>query len=76
MSDFKKVIGHRQQAQLGQLRAPTAEEREWMARMAPAQTRVPKGVFRYRSMAGANADWERWQADAIAAEAMLPATKS
>ena len=50
---------------LGALRAPSADERAWVARMAPAQTRVPKGVFRYRTMREANADWDRWRADAI-----------
>jgi hypothetical protein len=37
--------------------------------MAPAQTRVPKGVFRYTSMHEASADWESWQAAAITAAA-------
>ena len=38
-----------------------------MTHMAPPRTHVPKGVFRYRSMQEANADWERWQADALTA---------
>ena len=67
MSEFSKILGDRQTPRLGALRAPSAEERAWMARMAPAQTRVPKGIFRYRSLQEANADWERWQADAIVA---------
>ena len=67
MSEFSRIIGQRQQPVLGTLRAPSAEERAWVARMAPARTRVPKGIFRYRSMQEANADWERWQADAITA---------
>ena len=67
MSEFSRIIGHRQTRLLGTLRAPTADERAWMARMAPSQTRVPKGVFRYRSLHEASADWERWQADAITA---------
>ncbi len=65
MSEFSRIIGQRQAPLLGALRAPTADERAWAARMAPAQTRVPKGVFRYRSLYEASADWERWQADAI-----------
>ena len=65
MSEFSRVIGQRQQPMLGALRAPSADERAWVARMAPAQTRVPKGVFRYRTMREANADWDRWRADAI-----------
>lgn len=68
MSEFSRVLGQRQRPLLGALRAPSADERAWVARMAPARTRVPKGVFRYRSMRDANADWERWQADAITAE--------
>ena len=67
MSAFSRIIGHRQTPLLGPLRAPNADERAWVARMAPAQTRVPKGIFRYRSAQEASADWERWQADAITA---------
>ena len=69
MSEFSRIIGQRQAPLLGALRGPSADERAWVARMAPAQTRVPKGVFRYRSLQEANADWERWQADAITAVA-------
>ena len=65
VSEVSRVIGQRQTPLLGALRAPSSEERAWVARMAPAQTRVPKGVFRYTSLHDASADWERWQADAI-----------
>ena len=67
MSEFSRIIGQRQAPLLGALRAPSADERAWIARMAPAQTRVPKGVFRYTSLQEASADWERWQAAAITA---------
>ena len=67
MSEFSRIIGQRQPPLLGALRAPSADERAWMARMAPAQTRVPKVIFRYRSLRDANADWERWQADTVTA---------
>lgn len=67
MSEFSRIVGQRQTPRLGTLRAPTADERAWVARMAPAQTRVPKGVFRYTSLQEASADWERWQSDAITA---------
>jgi hypothetical protein len=67
VSEFSKIIGHRQTPLLGTLRAPSADERTWVARMAPSQTRVPKGVFRYRSLHEANVEWERWQADAVTA---------
>ena len=69
VSEFSRVIGQRQTPLLGALRAPSTDERAWMARMAPAQTRVPKGVFRYTSLKQANTDWERWQTDAITAVA-------
>ena len=69
MSEFSRIIGQRQAPLLGALRAPSADERAWIARMAPAQTRVPKGVFRYTSLQEASADWERWQAAAITATA-------
>ena len=69
MSDFSRVIGRRQSRSLGQLRAPSPEELLWARRMAPAQTRVPKGIFRYRSIEEAGAEWARWQADAITAKA-------
>lgn len=67
MSEFSRIIGQRRTPLLGALRTPDADELAWTARMAPSQTRVPKGVFRYRSSREANADWERWQADAITA---------
>ncbi len=68
MSEFSRVIGRRQTPLLSEPRLPSAEERAWVARMAPVRTSIPKGVFRYRSLREANADWERWQADAITAE--------
>lgn len=66
MSEFSRTIGNRQPPPAGYLRPPSAEERAWVAAMARHRTRVPKGVFRYRSHAEANADWERWQAQGIA----------
>lgn len=67
MNEYSRIVGQRQTPQLGALRVPDADERAWIARMAPAQTRVPKGVFRYRSLQEASADWARWQADALTA---------
>lgn len=61
-----RVLGARRPRPLGDLRAPTAEEVAWVAEMGRYRTRVPKGVFRYRSMAEANADWERWHAELVA----------
>ena len=45
---------------------PTPEEIEWIRAMSNYRTRVPKGVFRYRSHEEANADWERWHAELVA----------
>jgi hypothetical protein len=67
MSEFSRIIGHRKTIELGELRAPNAQERAWVRAMAPTLTCVPKGLFRYRNMQEANADWERWQIDAIKA---------
>jgi hypothetical protein len=35
--------------------------------MGQTRTATPKGVFRYRSMAEANLDWERWHAELVTA---------
>lgn len=61
------TIGRRRERLPGALRAPTEAERQWFRQMSVVRTRVPKGVFRYRSMAEANADWERWNAELVAA---------
>ena len=45
---------------------PTEEEIRWIRSMSQYRTRVPKGVFRYRSHDEANADWERWHAELVA----------
>ena len=50
----------------GEAAGPTLEEIEWIRAMSNYRTRVPKGVFRYRSHADANADWERWHAELVA----------
>lgn len=67
MSEPFRVIGRRRQLPAGALRPPAREERDWVVAMARGRTRVPKGVFRYRSHAEANADWEQWMADMLAA---------
>jgi hypothetical protein len=38
-----------------------------MTAMAAYRTRVPKGVFIYKSHEEANRDWEQWTADAVVA---------
>lgn len=64
--NIRRVVGGRVQRPVGVLRAPTPQEIQWSIRMGQYRTRVPKGVFRYRSMAEANADWERWHAELVA----------
>lgn len=61
----RRVLGKRQPRPAGKLTPPSPEQREWMQTMASKRTHVPKGVFRYRSMEEANADWERWHAAAL-----------
>ncbi len=60
---INRVVGKRISPTPGQ--PPSAEARQAMTVMANYRTAVPKGVFKYRSHEAANADWERWQADAI-----------
>jgi hypothetical protein len=66
----RRVIGKRRGADVAErvwaASGPTAEEIEWIRSMSQYRTRVPKGVFRYRSHAEANADWERWHAELVA----------
>jgi len=70
----RRTLGRREAADLStRLRAtagaatgPTSEEIEWIRVMSNYRTRVPKGVFRYRSHEEANADWERWHAELVA----------
>jgi hypothetical protein len=45
------------------LRPPTKEEKEWVESFARLYvSKVPKGVFKYKSHEEANADWDRWMA--------------
>jgi hypothetical protein len=70
----RRTVGRRQVPDLtlrvrtgeGAPTGPTPEEIEWIRAMSNYRTRVPKGVFRYRSHAEANADWERWHAELVA----------
>ena len=61
----RRILGKRHPRPAGALQAPSAEQRERMLKMARKHTRVPKGVFRYRTIEEANRDWERWHADAL-----------
>ena len=61
-----RTVGRRSTPAAGVLRAPTPEEEDWVRRMSTYRTRVPKGVFRYRSAEESNADWERWRAALLA----------
>lgn len=75
MSEFQRIIGRRRQRPVGELRPPTEEERAWVRTMASRRSRVPKGVFRYRTMEEANADWERWHVELVAEIAAEPKAK-
>ena len=56
-----RVIGRRS---LGGVTPGTIskESMDWMDSMNRYETRVPKGVFRYKTMEDANADMEQWLA--------------
>jgi len=60
---FGMIVGRRAPPEPG--KPPSPEARDAMTRMANYRTAVPKGVFIYASHEEANADWERWQLDAM-----------
>lgn len=62
-----RIIGERKQRPIGSLGPPTIAEQAWLASFSQRRTRVPKGIYRYRTMAEANADWERWNAELVVA---------
>jgi hypothetical protein len=59
----QRTLGKRSPRPAGELRPPTPAERQWVRQMAQHGKRVSKGLFRYHSMAEANADWNRWHAE-------------
>ncbi|CAK0740231.1 conserved hypothetical protein [Gammaproteobacteria bacterium] len=61
-----RIIGCRKVREMGAPGSPTSEERAWFVNFSHRRTRVPKGVFRYRTHEEANADWERWNAELVA----------
>lgn len=61
-----RTVGSRTQRPIGPPAPPTAEERAWLMSLSKRRTRVPKGVFRYRSQAEANEEWGRWNAELVA----------
>ena len=63
---IRRTVGARGQRPVGPLRAPTPAEYQWSKAMAQFRTKVPKGIFRYPSMAEANADWEHWHVEMVA----------
>ncbi len=63
---FLRIVGRRQRPPFGQ--PPEPEARAALAEMARYVTRAPKGVFIYRSHEEANADRDRWTADALVAK--------
>jgi hypothetical protein len=61
---FIRVVGRRRRPEVGEL--PTAEARAAMTSLLEQQrTGAPKGVFVYRSHEEANADRDRWLAEAM-----------
>jgi hypothetical protein len=64
---IRRTIGRRTQRPIGVVAPPTPEEIAWREAMSQTRTRVPKGVFRYPTQEDANADWEKWQAQLVAA---------
>ena len=65
-----KIIGRRTLRELG-LRGPTDDEiRTSQENAQRCFIRAPKGVYRYRNHAEANADMDRWIAETMAERAM------
>ena len=64
---IRRTVSRRTQRPIGILAPPTPEEIAWREAMAQTRTRVPKGVFRYPTQEAANADWECWQTELVAA---------
>ena len=62
----KRIIGYRKSRGLGEPGPPTHQEQAWLSNFANRRTRVPKGVFRYRTHEEANTDWDRWNAELVA----------
>jgi len=63
---IRRAVGRRRQRPQGPISPPTPEEIAWTRRMAMKRTKVPKGVFRYRTIEEANLDWERWHVELVA----------
>ena len=62
-----RVVGHRKPRDLAEKPGPpTCQEQAWLLSFATRRTRVPKGIFRYRSHEEANAAWDRWNAELVA----------
>jgi hypothetical protein len=76
VAEYQRIVGRRAHRAIGELRAPTPEERAWVRAMATRRTRVPKGVFRYRTMEEANADWEHWHVDLVAETAARSSSRA
>jgi hypothetical protein len=65
--EFIYVVGKRRPPPIGE--PPSAPARATLAAMARYRTRVPKGIFVYRSHAEMNADRLRWTVDAMVEQA-------
>ncbi|MEN8129527.1 MAG: hypothetical protein ABFS45_04900 [Pseudomonadota bacterium] len=67
----RRVVGVREPLPCGKTHGPSPEECTWVRSMAGRRTRVPQGVFRYRSMEETNADWERWHTEMVAEDVSI-----
>ncbi len=62
-AEFARIVGRRATPEPGI--PPSEAARAAMTKMAGYRTRVPKGVFVYRSHEEANRDRDRWLVDAM-----------
>jgi hypothetical protein len=74
--EYQRIIGQRRQRVVGELRAPTREVGAWVRAMDSRRSGVPKGLFRYRKMEEANADWERWRVELVVETAATSGIKA
>ena len=66
-----RVVGRRRLPEVG-LRGPTAEEVQASVENSTMSPRVyPKGVYRYRNHAEANAQMEQWRVDGLVERALV-----
>ena len=73
---FLRTVGRRHHAPRSTREVPGSPPpeatRRALANMARYSTRVPRGVFIYRSHEEANGDWDRWRQQAMLANSRVP----